>query len=204
LRQGSPEKGSPERLERRCDKEARRLLGPRRSSVFRVPCRAAVYAESYDEALAQNEALTGTRIFKATWNIAGKMREVDELLASNGRARETLREIHPELCFWGLSGCQPRQYAKSRKKGYQERLELLQAIYPQTDLVVSHTLAHFSRQEVKKDDILDALAAAVTARLGFDKLSSIPRPPEKDARGLPMEIVYFLFSFYEPERLSII
>ncbi len=117
LRQGSSAKRSRERQERRCDKEARKLLGPRRACVFRVPCRPAVYASSYDQAIARNEKLTGTRIFKATWNIVGKIREVDEFLSSNPEARNSVREIHPELCFWSLNRCRPLQYPKRRGKG---------------------------------------------------------------------------------------
>ena len=118
LRQGSRRKGSMERQERRCDKEARKLLGARRASVFRVPCRPAVYASSYDQAIARNEKLTGTRIFRATWNIVGKIREVDEFLSSNPEARNSVREIHPELCFWSLNGCRPLQYPKRTEEGF--------------------------------------------------------------------------------------
>ena len=45
---------------------------------------------------------------------------------------------------------------------------------------------------VKADDILDALAAAVTALLGNDHLVSIPDEAETDSCGLPMEMVYYI------------
>ena len=42
------------------------------------------------------------------------------------------------------------------------------------------------------DDILDALAAAVTAREGYpDRLETVPDEPPRDARGLPMEMVFY-------------
>ncbi len=194
LRQGSSTKGSIERQERRCDKEARKLLGSRRSCVFRVPCRPAVYAKSYDEGIAKNEQLTGTRIFKATWNIVGKIREVDEFLSSHPEAREVVRETHPELCFWSLNRCRPLQYSKRREEGYQKRLEILQSVYPSVKSIVES--AKYPQNEVKPDDLLDALAAAVTAKIGFDNLSCLPPQPERDAQGLPMEMVYFLCSFH--------
>ena len=197
LRQGSRKKGSLEREERRCDKEARKLLGNRRAAVFRVPCRPAVYAGSYDEALAKNENLTGTRIFKATWNIIGKIREVDELLATDQQARTSVREIHPELCFWSLNGCRPLQHSKTKKAGHLERLKLLQSIYPQSETILNHTLSNYLRKEVKRNDVLDGLCGAVTAMIGRENLSSIPNQPEKDPEGLPMEMVYFLFSLYK-------
>jgi predicted RNase H-like nuclease len=199
LRQGSPKRGSPERAERRCDREARKLLGKRGSCVFRVPCRPAIYAGSYDQALARNEKLTGTRIFKATWNIVAKIREVDELLTTNLEARTLVREIHPELCFWSLNSCRPLKYSKTKKEGHQERLELLQSFYPQSKTLLDHTLSTYLRKEVKKDDILDALCAALTARVGYANLSAIPRQPERDREGLPMEMVYCLFSLFKEE-----
>jgi predicted RNase H-like nuclease len=197
LKQGKAENGSDERLERRCDKEARKLLGPkRRSCVFRVPCRPAVYAASYDDAIGQNEKLTGTRIFRATWNIVAKIREMDEFL-SDRRVRGSIREMHPELCFWSLNGCRPLRHAKTKEEGYGERSQLLQAVYPQSQAIVDHALSSYLRKEVAKDDILDALCGAITAMLGWHNLSSIPRDPEEDLQGLPMEMVYFLFSLYQ-------
>jgi predicted RNase H-like nuclease len=44
---------------------------------------------------------------------------------------------------------------------------------------------------VGRDDIMDALAAAVTGKLGKGSLQSLPPQPERDATGLPMEIVYY-------------
>jgi predicted RNase H-like nuclease len=121
------------------------------------------------------------------------------LLLHHPEVRKSVRESHPELCFWSLNGCRPLQYPKSRENGARERLELLQSIYPASETILSQTLASYSRKEVKKDDILDALAAALTARLGFDNLSSLPPQPEIDSQGLPMEMVYFLLKFHESE-----
>jgi len=41
------------------------------------------------------------------------------------------------------------------------------------------------------DDIVDALAAAVTGFLSNGDLSTLPEVPEQDERGRPMEMVYF-------------
>jgi len=49
--------------------------------------------------------------------------------------------------------------------------------------------AHRTR-EATPDDLLDAVAAAVAARLaGEGQVKSIPLAPERDAAGLRMEIV---------------
>lgn len=53
-------------IERQCDREARRLLGKRHPSVFPVPCRQAVYAETYRAACDINEQRTGRRLSKQT------------------------------------------------------------------------------------------------------------------------------------------
>ena len=46
--------GLPKKESRLCDRLAREKLGPRRSSVFTVPCRDAVYAKNYKEACQTN------------------------------------------------------------------------------------------------------------------------------------------------------
>lgn len=177
------------RVERRCDPVVRKLLGPRRSSVFPAPCREAIYATSYQEACDVNQRLTGKRLSVENWNIIPKIREVDCLLSDDTSARGCIREIHPELCFWGLAG-RPMQHAKKRSEGLSERTQLLQSIYPQATDIISHTLSTYKRKDVARDDILDALSAAVTGLMGKQNLVSIPQEPEFDERGLRMEMVY--------------
>lgn len=177
------------RTERRCDPQVRKLLGPRRSSVFPAPCREAIYVQSYQEACDINQRLTGKRLSVENWNIIPKIRETDCLLSDDTSTRGRIREIHPELCFWGLAG-RPMQYAKKRNEGLSERLQLLQSIYPQTADIVNHALSTYKRKDVARDDILDTLAAAVTGLMGRQNLVSIPQEPEFDERGLRMEMVY--------------
>jgi len=68
---GLKERGHDERA---CDVRARRLLGARRSSVFPVPCRGAIYASTYDEACRINMERTGRGLSKQAWNIAPLIR----------------------------------------------------------------------------------------------------------------------------------
>ena len=177
------------RAERRCDPKVRKLLGPRRSSVFPAPCREAIYASSYLEACDINQRLTGKRLSVENWNIIPKIREMDCLLSDDASARGRIREIHPELCFCGLAG-RPMQHAKKRNEGLSERTQLLQSIYPQTVDIIAYALSTYRRKDVARDDILDALAAAVTGLMGEQNLISIPQEPEFDERGLRMEMVY--------------
>lgn len=182
------------REERQCDKEARKFLGPRKSSVFPVPCRAAVYQPDYDAAIRENLHHTGKSIFKAVWQIVPKIREVDELLLSAGESRAKVRESHPEVCFWALNGGKPMAYNKKTGAGMRERQSLLQialaAIHPSLGgfLEVAQIL---KPRGVAPDDFLDALALAATALLGQRHgLAAIPNDPETDARSLPMEMVH--------------
>lgn len=175
--------------ERLCDLEARKLLGPRRASVFPAPCRQAIYIDSYEKASQVNKWVTNRGLSLQTWNIIPKIRDVDNLMLENDNARAKIREIHPEVCFCALSG-HPMNYSKKKTEGAFERRKILREVYPLTDGIISKASFTYKRKEVANDDILDALSAAVTALLGQDGLYSIPRIPELDSKRLPMEMVY--------------
>lgn len=174
-----------------CDVEARSLLRPyRQSSVFPTLCREAIYEKRYESACDINEEVTGKRLTKQTWGIVPKIREMNDFLIATDSAKEKIIEIHPEICFWALVG-KPMEYSKKEREGFNERKKLLQGICIFTDEIVQRALSKYRRKDVARDDILDALVASVTAKLSFQRgLKSIPKSPEKDSRGLPMQIVY--------------
>ncbi len=180
--------------ERRCDQEARKILGPRKSSVFPVPCRSAVYQPNYDAAIKENVHLTGKSIFKAVWRIMPKIQEVDELLLNDESARKRVRESHPEVCFWAMNGGQPMAFNKKTEAGLAERQRVLKAILSpiHSDFARWLDAGHaFMRQGVAPDDFLDALVLAATSWLGLAQgLSTLPAEPDRDSHGLPMEMVY--------------
>jgi predicted RNase H-like nuclease len=178
--------------DRVCDKAARKVLGLRRASVFPVPCRAAVYAPDYDAAITINETITGKRIFRATWNLMPRMRQVDEILQADSRARGVIREGHPEVLFWGLNKRRPLAFYKKEAAGEAERLEVLQRVYGRAKAMFQELKENLPRNGAGPDDLLDALAAAVTGLLGGGNLRTLPDKPEHDAQGLPMEMVYFI------------
>ncbi|MEM9295813.1 MAG: DUF429 domain-containing protein, partial [Planctomycetota bacterium] len=62
---------------RGCDAAARRLLGPRRSSVFAAPSREALAAPDYPSANAANRAAIGKGLSKQAYYLIPKVREVD-------------------------------------------------------------------------------------------------------------------------------
>jgi predicted RNase H-like nuclease len=132
----------------------------------------------------------GKSLSKQSWHISEKIRQVDELL-TNSVNRKLVREVHPEICFWGLNGGKSMNYYKRTPEGFDERLGVIRKVYRECDKLVDDALNTYKKSDVNDDDILDALVAAVTARFGFNELKTIPEVPEHDEMGLPMEIVYY-------------
>jgi predicted RNase H-like nuclease len=165
---------------RECDKEARRLLGtPRRSSVFTPPTRAALASATYEEAQR-----FGAGMSRQAFGILPKIREVDQLITPE--LQKTVREVHPEVCFYGLAGY-PLRYKKKSTEGSAERLSAVQGRFSG----IGRALSMFPRVQVASDDVLDAYAAAWTA-LGIieNAANRIPPHPPIDAKGLRMEMWY--------------
>ncbi|MCW3491538.1 DUF429 domain-containing protein [Dethiobacter alkaliphilus] len=179
--------------ERQCDKLARKILGQGRgSSVFRVPARPAIYKETYEEAKEANFELTTKKITKQAWGICSKIKELDSFLNSHIEARKIIRESHPELCFCALTG-RPMRYNKQKKDGFAERKHILFQVHPRINDIINSALSRYTRQEVKRDDILDAIVLAITALTPIEQLISTPDEVQRDNLSLPMEIVYRRF-----------
>lgn len=182
---------SKEIKKRGCDLEARKILGPKRaSSVFPPPCRDALVAKTYSEACLINQDILGKKISQQTFNLIKKIKEVDNFLSLHFEAKNIIRETHPEICFWALSGYKPMVHRKSQSQGVDERLDLLEQHYPQANAIYKAALDRYPRKEVARDDILDALVIAITAGKLDSREATLPQIPEKDALGLSMEMVY--------------
>ncbi len=193
-----------DRVGRVCDTEARNKLGSqRRPSVFSAPIRAVLrHTNNYSRANQISKELTGKGelkgkgLNKQTFNILPKIKEVDDLLGSCGKARKVIREIHPEVCFWALAGNRPMQYKKNILKGFCERLAVLRELWPSISETIEailedeKVLEEHKRGNLDGDDILDAAAAAITAWAEPQALKTLPEHPPRDQRGLPMEMVY--------------
>lgn len=102
LREDSNEK-------RPCDDAARGKLSPKRhSSVFSVPVRSAVCENTYEEAKATQETRTDGSLGVQSWAISGKIAELDTFLGeTEPDTVGTIREAHPEVCFWALNDESP-------------------------------------------------------------------------------------------------
>ena len=174
---------------RDCDHQARQLLGPRRRSVFPVPVRDVLQCDTYEEACAVNYEKTGKKISKQAWNIVPKIKEVDELLLAKPKSRKKIRESHPEVCFMTLQH-QPMDHAKKNPVGFLDRLQMLQQFRPDAEKIIRQAAREYKQRAVASDDVMDALALAITASVRADKLKTLPKKPPKDGEGLRMEMVY--------------
>ena len=177
---------------RLCDKEARQYLKGRQNSVFMVPCRQAIYTNIRHEASSINKQITGKGLSIQTCCITPKIREMDDFLSSNTEARKRIQEVHPELCFWALNNKTPMKFKKKDKSGFEERYKLLSSMHPLSEAVLEYTMTTYLRKEVARDDILDAMGAAITASKIDQGLLMIPKNPEFDSNGLSMRMVYYV------------
>src|SRR4051794_33828568 len=118
---------------RECDRLARRMLGPGRGScVFPPPCRPALGAATYAEAVRRNRASAshGLGISRQAYGLFPKLREVDGVLTPVLQGR--LVEVHPEVSFTALRDMTAPDEAwlsplrpKRTPEGRRQRVELL-------------------------------------------------------------------------------
>jgi len=181
--------GLPDQGRRACDEAARGVLGPRRSSVFAAPIRAALRAASREEASRITFARDGRRVSTQAWGIYPKVRSVDALLTVSPEARARIREVHPEVCFWAWNAGQPMPASKKTRAGRLRRRRHVEGWLGAGVVAAARRL--YARRDVADDDILDALAALWTAtRIVAGQARTLPAVPPVDSTGLRMEIVY--------------
>jgi predicted RNase H-like nuclease len=145
----------------------------------------------YRDGSEANRTATGRGLSKQSWSLVEKIRSVDGLLRTNASARSKIREVHPELLFWGMNGGRPLEHPKRRKEGFQERLRILEEHFAGAGVAAAEALRTFPRSQVAPDDVLDALAASIVGWRSKGSLDRIPVEPATDAAGLPMEMVYW-------------
>lgn len=80
-----------------------------------------------------------------------------------------------------------------RLLGQPRRLHLLSRVWEPSEQALGEAFLWFGGTGVARDDVVDALVAAVTAAQPDEHLFTIPEDPEIDSKGLPMEMVYALF-----------
>lgn len=177
--------GFPDHHGRAADQEARRTLSPFGSRVFSVPCRDAVHAANWTEAIRINKLNSnGVSVTPVTNAIRPRMQEVDCVMMPSLELR--VREVHPEVTFFELNDRQPIAEKKKTKEGEWRRQELLRKQgFPVLDLDAQP----YRKSLVGRDDIIDACAAAVSAlRIVQGLAVHYPKEELRDRKGLLMRI----------------
>jgi len=161
---------------RACDVASARRLGRARSSVFPAPPREVLAAPNAEAARAVARRLTGRAVSLQTFHIGPKIREWDAL---DLPARVV--EVHPEVSLRTLA---PDVDFASKKtaRGAGQRIA---ALGRWVDLAAA--LGDLPAG-ARLDDVLDALAAAWSARRWACGTAEV-LGPEVDDRGRPMRVV---------------
>jgi len=141
---------------RSCDVEARRLLGPRRSTVFPAPARAALDAVDYADACHRSQRATGKALSKQTFNILGPIGQLDRLLEPGDAER--IVEAHPELAFARIAG-EPLP-SKHTVDGRAARESALRSVFGEE---FDGLLERGGEARVPLVDLLDAAVLTITA-----------------------------------------
>ena len=178
--------GLVDRGARPCDRAARaRLPRARKSSVFPAP-RRYMLGLTYHAVGAAARARGDAGLSIQAYNIMPKIAELDTALRPDDQ--DWVLETHPELAFHRLNaGVElPR---KADPAGRAARRALLEAAGLGD---VDALLAAHPRAQAKPDDVLDAAVCALVARDSLrDRAHRVPEgAPERDSRGLRMEIWY--------------
>jgi predicted RNase H-like nuclease len=172
--------GLPITRPRECDSAARAFVGPRRSSVFPTPPKAALEAATFQEAIAACRRVLGVGLSQQSYALGPKILEV-ALIAVAG---DKIIEVHPEVCFRAMAG-RVLAFSKSSWAGMRERLKLL----AEADIELPGDLG--MANEVGPADVIDAAAAAWSARRYLrGEAMSVINPPELSRDGRQITIWY--------------
>jgi predicted RNase H-like nuclease len=175
--------GLPDTGRRSADVLARKELKGRWPSLFITPVRAAVEADGYQAAAAENRRLAGEGLSRQAFALRAKILDVDQWLQAGSQAPVRVVEAHPELSFAAMAGA-PLRSRKSTWAGAVQRRTLL----AQERIVLDGDLG-LAGEQAGVDDVLDAAAAAWTARrVSQGSARCLPPSPEVFSDGLPAAI----------------
>ncbi|WP_075214126.1 DUF429 domain-containing protein [Mongoliimonas terrestris] len=176
---------------RPAERAVRGMLGPRQSSIFSVPSRAAVMEGDYAAASAAALATSDPprRISKQAFHLFPKIREIDALMRADPARAARVFETHPEVAFTVLNGGRPMTLPKKVKgspnpPGLAERRAFLTARGLPAALLDARP-----PRGAAADDLLDAaVSALVAARLATGRAVAHPAEPVFDDHGLRIAI----------------
>ncbi len=198
--------GLPERASlggRGAEQAVRPYLKQRQSSVFSVPSRSAVYAETgpflgeqerYAAHRRASEIALATsdpprKISIQAFGLFPKIRQLDGALRGDAALAKRVFESHPEFAFTVLNGGTPMREPKKIKGRVHQP-----GMHERKNLLVSQGIARsFVDQQPPQgagdDDFLDACVMMLIAkRIQSGTARPYPEPPHWDAHGLPIAI----------------
>ncbi len=189
--------------ERGPEMAVRPLLGPRQSSVFSIPSRSAVYAETHAftsldawyeahrraSIVARETSDPPRAISIQAFGIFSKIRELDTLLRARPDLRGRVHESHPEVAFWRLNGeCAMSSPKKVKGRVHPPGMEERRALLARCGLD-RFLLDRPSPRGAGDDDVLDAFAMLLVAeRVADGRAVPFPDPPLVDGHAIPIAI----------------
>ncbi|MCY3863439.1 MAG: DUF429 domain-containing protein [bacterium] len=177
--------GLPDKVRRRSDREAKDLLGPRRSSLFWTPSLYLLESADHTRANKLSKRVTGQGLSIQAFNLLPKVREVRGVLSPADlapQAQPQAAEVHPETSLAVLAG-KPMSISKHRRGGIAERFAALEPEFDRLQWELVH-----KERPCELHDLIDATAAAWTARRMAAGTAMILGQGEVDATGYPMAI----------------
>lgn len=174
---------------RPCETLTRKKLGKRASSVFASPRRPMLFMETYEEANAWGKKQgkeSGGGLSKQAWYLLPKIKQID--LAITAKDQAVLGEAHPELAFLRINQGRPCRFPKKTIDGARERVALLQKQGIPDPREVFLELQKATAAKVRTDDVLDAIALALTARARLSGNAIHCFDGTHDQRNLKLEI----------------
>tara|TARA_B100001057_G_scaffold496314_1_gene597470 strand:- start:993 stop:1691 length:699 start_codon:yes stop_codon:yes gene_type:complete len=167
---------------RKCDVEAKKFLGKRRSSIFFAPCSQALRTKNYNDANNINKKITSLGLSKQSWNLFEKIKEIQKL-----NSKIKIFEGHPECSFTFYNKTE-MDFTKSSAKGLFSRLKILYEIgfnvIELVDKLPSDIIAN-------ADDVIDAAILCWSAyRLKNNMAFEFPKTAELNSKKQKMSILY--------------
>lgn len=163
--------------QRVADKEARKLLKNRASTIFSAPSIRALKAPTYREACEINFKFTGKKISKQSWNLFSKIKDV-QLAKERKPSLHFFFEVHPELSFMALNKMCLVDISKKKELGKKIRLDLINSIYPFFNF--NDVRKKFKLKDVADDDILDVIAILWSTKRIVDNIAQAVPENSKD------------------------
>jgi predicted RNase H-like nuclease len=185
--------GLPERATnggREPDWAARAFLGPRRTSVFPVPSRNAVYAQDYAQlcVIARETSDPPKAPSIQLYGILPRIREIDEILRQDPAVRKRVYEVHPEVSFQLMNNNTPLPPKKVKGQISPPGIEYRKELLAKAGFALSF-LDQTPPRGAGWDDFCDACACAWTAkRIFLRKAQVFPSIPPLDGEGLEQAI----------------